>query len=274
VDGAEPLPEHDPECVAVVLDALAREGIAVRRGTIRQVEGPPAAAPGRINVRLDGETIEGSHILIAAGRWANVVGLGLDAAGIRYDERGIAVNKGRRTTNPRVYAIGEVAGGAPGAHIAEQQAERVVLNALLRMPVRLDDEAAPRVTFTDPELARTGLTEPEARRRGHRIGVLRWPYRETDRARAERIGHGHIKLVTGRFGRILGVSIVGEGAGELVTGWTPLLGRRGQVRAMAGIMVPYPTLAGIGKWAAATYFTSGLTPSWVRRIMALMRRLG
>jgi pyruvate/2-oxoglutarate dehydrogenase complex dihydrolipoamide dehydrogenase (E3) component len=275
IDAAAPLPQQDPECVAILLDQFAREGIAVRRGTVTRVDPVTTDAGPQVRVRLGDDTIDGSHFLIATGRWANVVGLGLDAAGIKYDERGIAVGRGLRTTNKRVYAIGDAAaGGPPEAHIAEQQADLVVRHALLRVPLRFDSAAAPRVTFTDPELAQTGLTEAQARQRRHRIGVLRWPYRENDRAVAERAEAGHIKVVTGRGGRVLGVSIVGGGAGELISGWTAGLGRSGQIREIAGMMVPYPTLAGIGKWAAAAYFMRGLTGFWVRRIIGLVRRFG
>ena len=278
LDAAEPLGQEDPECAAVVLDQFVREGIRVCSGTIVRVAAAAAQVQVQLQVRLTGanseEIIEGSHLLVASGRWPNVVGLGLDAAGIKYDEHGITVDKGLKTTNRRVYAIGDVAGGLELPHAADHQAGLVVRNALFRLPVSFDPEAIPRVTFTDPELARGGLTEAVARRRGYRIRVLRWPYRENDRAHAEGEARGHIKVVINRRGRILGVSIVGAGAGELIAPWTLAMSRGADIRAMAGIVVPYPTLSEIGKWAATTYFMSSLTSSWVRRIIALLRRFG
>jgi pyruvate/2-oxoglutarate dehydrogenase complex dihydrolipoamide dehydrogenase (E3) component len=274
VDAAGPLAQEDPECAAVVLDQFAREGIRIRSGNIVRV----AEVQSKLQVLLASaggeETIEGSHLLVAGGRWPNVVGLGLDAAGIKYDEHGIAVDKGLKTANRRVYAIGDVANGQQLAHAADHQAGLVVRNALFRVPVRFDPEVIPRVTFTDPELAQVGMTEAVARRRRHKVRVLRWPYRENDRAHAEGQARGHIKVVISRRGRILGVTIVGAGAGELITAWTLAIGRDVDIRAVAGIVVPYPTLAEIGKWAATTYFMSSLTSSWVRRIIALLRRLG
>jgi pyruvate/2-oxoglutarate dehydrogenase complex dihydrolipoamide dehydrogenase (E3) component len=130
------------------------------------------------------------------------------------------------------------------------------------------------VTFTDPELAHVGLTEAQARSRYRAIRVLRWPYHENDRAQAEGTAAGHIKVVTGKRGRILGATIVGAGAGELITVWTLAVSRRLNIRALAGIMVPYPTLTEIGKRAAITYFTPGVTNIWVRRIIDLLRRFG
>jgi pyruvate/2-oxoglutarate dehydrogenase complex dihydrolipoamide dehydrogenase (E3) component len=212
--------------------------------------------------------------LVAAGRWPNVVGLGLDAAGIKYDEHGVAVGRGLKTSNKRVYAIGDVTGAALPPHAAEHQAGLVVRNALFRMPVRFDGEATTRVTFTDPELARIGLTEAVARRRDHTIRVLRWPYRENDRAHAEGEVRGHIKVVTNARGRILGVTIVGAAAGELVPTWTLAMDQGGDIRKVAGMVVPYPTLAEIGKYAATTYFMTGSTGGWVRRIIAMLRRFG
>jgi pyruvate/2-oxoglutarate dehydrogenase complex dihydrolipoamide dehydrogenase (E3) component len=274
LDAAAPLSQDDPECAAVVLDQLAREGIRVRTGIVAQV----AEVGMELQVLLRGadgeEAIAGTHLLIAGERWANVVGLGLDAAGIKYDEHGIAVDRSLKTANRRVYAIGDVTAGQQPAHAADYQAGLVVRNALFRMPVRFDPQAIARVTFTDPELAQVGLTEAEARRRRYRIRLLRWPYRENDRAHAEGEARGHIKVVTSARGRILGVTIVGAGAGELITAWTLAISQGGNIRAFAGIMVPYPALSEIGKSAASTYFMGSLTSPWVRRIIAWLRRLG
>jgi pyruvate/2-oxoglutarate dehydrogenase complex dihydrolipoamide dehydrogenase (E3) component len=274
LDAQEPLGQDDPECAAVALDQFAREGIRIRRGNVARI----AQTGLQLQVLLSGasgeEVVEGSHVLVAGGRRPNVVGLGLDAAGIKYDEHGIAVDKGLRTSNRRVYAIGDVTGDPQPAHVADHQAGLVVRNALFRLPVRFDREAGPRVTFTDPELAQVGLTEAVARSRGHKICVLRWPYRENDRAHAEGEAGGHIKVVTSPRGRILGVTIVGSGAGELITAWTLAIRERRNIRAFAGIVVPYPTLAETGKWVATTYFMSSLTSSWVRRIIGLLRHLG
>jgi pyruvate/2-oxoglutarate dehydrogenase complex dihydrolipoamide dehydrogenase (E3) component len=274
LDVAAPLGQEDSECAAVVLDQFVREGIAVRRGTVARV------APSQFEVQVllthEGgqETIQGSHLLVTVGRWANVVGLGLEAAGIKFDEHGIAVDKGLRTTNRRIYAIGDVTGRLLGAHAADHEAGLVVRHALLRLPVSYDPEAMPRVAFTDPELAQVGLTEAVARGRGHVVRVLRWPYRENDRAHAEGVASGHIKIVAGKRGRILGVTVVGAGAGELIAVWMLAINRRIDLGTVAGIVVPYPTLGEIGKGAATTYLMSSLTSSWGRRIIGLLRRFG
>jgi pyruvate/2-oxoglutarate dehydrogenase complex dihydrolipoamide dehydrogenase (E3) component len=276
LDAHQPLGQEDPECVAVVLDQFVREGIRICSGVVARVAAEKSQSEVHVLLAHAGgeETIIGSHLLVASGRRANVAGLGLDAAGIKYDGHGIAIDRRLRTTNRRVYAIGEVTGGPQGARAADHAADLVVRNALFRLPVRYDPEAMPRVTFTDPELAQVGLTEAAARRRGYGIGVLRWPYRENDRAHAEAEARGHVKIVVGKRGRILGVTIVGAGAGELITVWTLAIDRRVDLGAVAGIMVPYATLGEIGKWAARTYFMPSLTSSSVRRIIAWLRRFG
>ena len=275
LEGAMPLSHEDPECAQIVLDQLMREEIALRSGVaIIRAE----HAHSKVRIVVGGasgeETIEGSHLLIATGRRPNVDGLGLETAGIKFDRAGIAVDKGLKTTNKRVYAIGDITGGAQFTHAANYHAGLVVRNALFRLPVRVNDDAIPRATFTDPELAHVGLTEGEARARGHAIRVLRWPYHENDRAQAERETRGHIKVITDRRGRILGATVVGAAAGDLIATWALAVSQGLNIRAVAGTVVPYPTLAEVGKRAAITYFTPGLTSPWVRRIIGVLRRFG
>src|SRR6476661_1627630 len=200
--------------------------------------------------------------------------LALEQADIACDARGIVVDKGLKTTNRRVYAIGDVAGHGQFTHLANHQAGLVIRNALFRLPAAMNADTVPRVTFTDPEIAQVGLTEAQARARGSAIRVLRWPYHENDRAQVEGTTVGHIKLVTDRRGKVLGATIVGAGAGELITTWALAIAKRSNMSTFLGIIIPYPTLAEIGKRAAMTYFSPGLTSLWVRRIIAFLRRFG
>lgn len=275
LEAATPLAKDDPECAAIVLDQLARDGVAIRAGVaVRRVAGADGKVQAVIATADKEETIEGSHLLVATGRTPNVADLALDRAGIAFEPRGIVVDKRLRTTNTRVYAIGDVAGGLQFTHVANYHAGLVVRHALFRLPVAASNDALPRVTFTDPELAHVGLTEAEARARRHKFQVLRWPYRENDRAQAERTTEGHIKVVTARGGRILGATIVGQNAGELIATWSLAVGQRLNIRAVATTVLPYPTLSEIGKRAAITRYTASLTSPMVRRIMAWLRRLG
>jgi pyruvate/2-oxoglutarate dehydrogenase complex dihydrolipoamide dehydrogenase (E3) component len=274
IEAAAPLAKDDPECAAIVLDQLARDGVAVRAhaGILRVESGE------RLRVIVAGangeEAIEGSHLLVATGRRANVDGLGLEAAGVRFEPRGIVVDRRMKTSNRRVYAIGDVTGGPQFTHVSNYHAGLVIRNALFGLRVRANYDAIPWVTYTDPELAQVGLTEAAARERHHRIRVLRWPYHENDRAQAERETRGHIKVVTARNGRILGATIVGAHAGELITTWTLAIASKLGIKAIAGIVVPYPTLAEIGKRAAIGYFTPSLASPWLRRIISFVRRFG
>ncbi len=217
LEAATPLAKDDPECAAIVLEQLTREGIVIRSGVkVTRIGHNDGKIQAVIETSQGEETIEGSNLLIAAGRRANVEGLDLEKAGIKYEPRGIVVDKGLKTTNKKAYAIGDAAGGQ-FTHVANYHAGIVIRNALFRLPAKASDDAIPWVTFTDPELAHVGLSEAQARERHKTIRVLRWPYHENDRAQAERDTHGHIKVVTAKNGRILGASIVGAHAGELIT---------------------------------------------------------
>jgi pyruvate/2-oxoglutarate dehydrogenase complex dihydrolipoamide dehydrogenase (E3) component len=279
LEGETPLRREDPECTAVVLDALEREGVRLRTGIrILQVRRLPARV--QIVIGTSGpdtaieETIEGTHLLLAAGREPNVDDLDLDAARIRHDRNGIRVDKRLRTTNKKVYAIGDVIGGARSTHLASHHAGLVVRNALFRHPIAVEHRAAASVTFTDPELARIGLTENEARAAAGAIRILRWPYSENDRATATGATAGHIKVLTDGRGQILGATIVGAQASENIALWALAIGQRLPIGAMAGLIAPYPTYAEVGKRAAITYFMRGLTSARVRRIIGWLRRFG
>jgi pyruvate/2-oxoglutarate dehydrogenase complex dihydrolipoamide dehydrogenase (E3) component len=276
LEAATPVAKDDPECAAIVLDRLEREGVVIRSGV--KVTGV-AHANGAVTVTIEGEggeeTVTGTHILVATGRKPTTDGLDLDAAGVRYDRTGILVNKKLKTANRRVYAIGDVAAGQlQFTHAANYHAGLVIRNALFRLPVRVNNDVVPWVTFTEPELAQTGLTEAKARERKLKIRILRWPYHDNDRAQAERETRGHIKVITTVKGRIVGATIVGIEAGELITTWTLAIAQGLNIRNLTGIVVPYPTLSEIGKRAAIDFFTPSLTSPWVRRIIALMRIFG
>ncbi len=274
LEAAKPFAKDDPEAAAIVLDQLGREGVVVRAG-VKVVK--VAHHGGAVAVTVDDggseETIEGTHLLVATGRKATVDGLDLEAARVRYDRRGIAVNRKLKTSNRRIYAIGDVAAGQPQfTHAANYHAGLVIRNALFRLPVKVNTRAIPWVTYTEPELAQTGLTEAQARSQGHKkLRIVRWPYHDNDRAVAERTPHGHIKVIVTRKGKILGVTIVGAQAGELITPWTLAIAQDLNIRAMTGIVLPYPTLSEIGKRAAIDFFTPSLTRLMLRRIIAWLR---
>lgn len=266
------LPRDDPELATMLGERLAGEGIALRP----QVRIVSVETNGEgVAVLLDGgERIVGSHLLVAAGRRPSIDGLDLDAAGIAAGPQGITVDARLRTTNRRAFAAGDVAGGPQFTHVALYHAGIVIKNALFRLPARVEYRALPWVTYTDPELAQVGLSEAAARAAGRAVRVLRRPFCENDRAQTERDGAGLVKIVTGRDGRVLGASILGAGAGDLILPWALAVSQKLKIGALANLVVPYPTRGEAGKRAAGSFFTPALFSPRTRRIVRLLARFG
>ena len=266
------LPRDDPELVALLAERLAAEGIALYpRVAIASV----ASEAAGVWVGLQGgESIAGSHLLVAAGRRAGVEGLDLAAAGIAAGPDGITVDARLRTTNRRAFAIGDVAGGPQFTHVALYHAGIVIRNALFRLPAKVDYRALPWVTYTDPELAQVGLSEAAARQAGEAVRVLRWRFAENDRAQTERDTEGLVKIVTRPGGRVLGASILGAGAGDLILPWALAISQKLKIGAFANLVVPYPTRGEAGKRAAGEFYTPALFSPRTRRIVRFLARFG
>ena len=276
LEGLKALGRDDPELSDVVLKYARAEGMVIREGArVERVSGWPGVVQVTIATSEGSEVVEGTHLLVAAGRKPNVHGLNLEAAGIKYDNRGIMVSDGLITSNRRIFAIGDViAGGQAFTHVANYHAGIVFRRALFRLPAEVQRELIPWVTFTDPELAQVGLTEDQARQKHGAIQVFRWPYHENDRAQAERATEGFVKVVTDRKGRILGAGIVGREAGELIQIWSLAISQGLKITAMTRWIAPYPTLGEISKRAAmGTYALSAGKPL-VRKAVGLLRKLG
>jgi pyruvate/2-oxoglutarate dehydrogenase complex dihydrolipoamide dehydrogenase (E3) component len=276
LEAAAPLAGEDPEIAAVVLDRLAREGVTVRAGVrIARIEGVTPSLRIVLDAGGTEEVVTSSHLLLAAGRCAAVLGLGLEAAGITHDADGIPVDARLRTTNRRVYAIGDVVrGAARSVHGAEHQAGLVVRQTILGKSAANVTEAVPRVTHTTPELAHVGLHETEAKARLGAVRILRWPFNQNDRALAEGEPHGHVKVVASVKGDILGATIVGPQAGELIALWALAIGQKLGVDALIGTAIPYPSLSEAGRMAAGSYYLSGLTVPRLRRMIGMLRWFG
>ncbi|MHA1108964.1 MAG: dihydrolipoyl dehydrogenase family protein, partial [Alphaproteobacteria bacterium] len=263
------LAHDDPEAAEVVRRQMLAEDIDIREGvTIERVSG--GAGGITLSVEVDGivEEIQGSHLLVAAGRRANVDGLGLDEAGIEHTPKGITVDARLRSSNKRVFAIGDVAGGYQFTHVASYHGGIVLRNALFWLPAKANHDAVPWVTFSDPELAQVGLTDIQAKKKlGAGINILRWSFAENDRASAERRGDGFAKVVTDARGRILGATVVGPHAGELILPWVMAVSGKWKIGKMAGAMAPYPTLSEVGKRAAGSWYVPRLFSERTRKIV-------
>ncbi len=276
VEAAAPLGGTDPELARIALARLGQEGITMLERTLVSRAEPRGKTGVRIHVEgAEGaRAIDATHLLIAAGRVPTVDGLGLEQARIAFDAKGIKVSTKLRTTNRRVYAIGDVAGGPQFTHLANYQAGLVIRAILFRVRARQNLCVVPRATFTDPQIAQVGLTEEEAAKRHGRIRVLRWPYAENDRAQAEHATEGFIKVVTDQSGLILGAGIVGAGAAEMIGLWSLALAQQLSVRDIASYVCPYPTMAEIGKRAAISYFSGAVRRPGLRRLLRFLRMFG
>ncbi len=275
IEAAQALGNADQELAELVLRRLQAEGLDIRQGaSVESVGGGTRLID--VHVAEGGKTavVQGTHLLLAAGRKPNVSGLNLEAAAVKYDERGIKVNKGLTTSNGRVLAIGDVVGGPQLTHLANYHAGIVIRRALFRLPATVDDEIVPWVTFTDPELACVGLGEEEARRRSGRIRIYRWPYCENDRAHAERTTAGLVKVVTDARGRVKGAGVVGEQAGELIQMWSLAVSQGLDIKAMTQWISPYPTLSEINKRAAFGYYAAAAASPLVRKTVGWLAKLG
>lgn len=275
LEGLVALGKDDPELTALVIDSLREEGVDLREGTkvksVAQVDGEIAVV---VETDAGEDVIKGSHLLLAVGRKPNLDGLDLENAGIEYERTGIKVDARLRTTNKKVFAIGDVAGGLQFTHVAGYHAGIVIRNALFRLPAKADHSTVPWVTYTDPELAHVGETEAEARERHDKVEVIRWPFAENDRAQAERRTKGVVKVVTDSHGRILGASIVGPHAGDLLQPWILAKSQGLKIGAMAGMIAPYPTLGEVNKRVAGAYYTPTLFSWKTRAVVKFMSLFG
>ena len=275
IDTASFLGHEDAEATQVLLKRLEGAQVMLRPGTrVERVERSVQGVAVHIGKQGETEIIKGTHLLVATGRRPNVKSLHLERAGVAYDENGIKVNQHLKTTNRRIYAIGDVIGGAQFTHLANYHAGIVIRNALFRLRPKVSAAAIPRVIYTEPELAQVGLTEAEARKCRRSIRILRWPFADNDRAQAERATDGFIKVITKKNGEILGCTIVGAAAGELIQLWVVAIDKGMKVGDLTSFVLPYPTLSEISKRVAFTYYQPTLTKRWLRSMISLLRRFG
>jgi pyruvate/2-oxoglutarate dehydrogenase complex dihydrolipoamide dehydrogenase (E3) component len=271
IEGMKALGRDDPEAAEIVLDALRDEGIEIAEDAMAaEIRGKA----GAIEVACkDGCVFKGSHLLMAVGRKPNIDRLNLTAAGIETTRAGIKVDASLKSTNRRVYAIGDVAGGAQFTHVAGYHAGIVIRSALFGLPAKTRQDHIPHATYTSPELAQVGMSEAEARTaHGARLEVVRFDYAGNDRAIAEAKTTGFIKVMVVK-GRPVGATIVGHQAGEHINLWALVLANKMKMSAVAAMVSPYPTIGEISKRAAGAYFSPRLFDSkGVKRVVGLVQR--
>lgn len=276
VEAARALAASDAEARDLVLLRLHAEAAEVLEGwtAARAVRTDTGV---QLSIEKDGATriIEGSHVLVAVGRTPALEGLALDAAGIKFGRSGVETSATLRSvSNPRVWAIGDAAGRGLFTHLAGWHASVFVRNVLFKARTRADASAIPSVVFADPELAQIGLTEAQAREQhGDAIKIARWTFHDNDRAQTANDTQGFCKLVIGRGRRILGATIVGSDAGELLAPIALAMAERLSVRSLTNPVLPYPTRGEIVKRAAGAHFAPALFSPATRALVNLLKRV-
>ena len=277
IDIAAPLGRSEPEHAEILVNALKAEGIVfhtpAKTKLIRKTKTGVA-----IDLE-DGTTISGSHLLVAAGRAPNVDGLGLENADIKFDRRGIEVTDSLRTSNKRVYAAGDVAKGMGGlTHAAGYHAGQLIRNFYFSPPYmgdmlgKANTARMPAAIYSQPELASIGMTEAEAIKAGHNVRCVSFDFEENDRAIAERSDQGGVKIVATKKGKILGASVVGESAGEIIHMVSVAMTNNVKISGLAQIISPYPTRSEAVKRAASSWYTDALFSDRTRKIAGFLTK--
>lgn len=276
IEAARALATSDAEARDLVLARLYAEGAEVLEGwTATRADRTDAGV--HLSIEKDGAArlVEGSHLLVAVGRTPTLEGLALDAASVKFDHSGVETSATLRSvSNPRVWAIGDAAGRGLFTHLAGWHASVFVRNVLFKARTRANAAAIPSVVFADPELAQIGLSEAQAcEQHGDKIKIARWNFHDNDRAQAANDTQGFCKLIIGKGGRILGATIVGADAGELLAQIALAMAEKLSVRALTGPVLPYPTRGEIVKRAAGAYFTPTLFSPATRALVNLLKRV-
>ncbi len=265
------LPKEDPEVVSVVRARFKRDGISIFEGA-KVLSVAQEKTVLHLQIEHEGKKIllQGSHLLIATGRKPNVMDLGLEDAGVQYTLKGIEVDKRLRTSHKKIYAVGDVIGGYQFTHVASYHAHVVIKNCLFHIPASVNYRALSWVTFTNPEIAHVGKRHLEAPPDSK---TFVWSYKKCDRAQIERETEGFIKVTTTRKGHVLGVSLVGARAGELILPWGLLIDKKLKLQALANLIVPYPTFSEISKKVSSSFYTPFLFSPLIRKIVKFLLKV-
>jgi len=266
----------DPELVAIALRRMREEGVAIHeRTTITAIQQRPLGIGVVISSDGKEQTLDASHILVAAGRKPNLDDLDLAKANVGFEKANPSLPKlgaNLKTSNGRVYIVGDATGGQQLTHAAAHQADLVLRNALFGFRAKFDASLVPVATYTDPEIAEVGLTEPQARARlGSGYKIVRASFADNDRARTNRDTEGLVKMVTDPSGRILGAGIVGAQAGEMIALFSFAVSNKLTARHLAAFVAPYPTLSEVAQRLGTEFSRERGASPWLQRLMALNR---
>jgi pyruvate/2-oxoglutarate dehydrogenase complex dihydrolipoamide dehydrogenase (E3) component len=265
------LSHDDPDAAAVVAGALERDGVKLVFGaSVERVE----RAGGEVTLRWRGGAVTGTHLLIATGRAPNVENAGLEAAGVRFGDKGVTVDEHMRTSNPRIYAIGDVASKYRFTHVADAQARMVVRNALFFGRGKASDLVIPWCTYTSPEVAHVGITADEAAERGEDVQTITIPMHDVDRARLDGEDEGFLRVhLKAGTDRILGATLVASHAGDLISQITQAMVAGTGLAKVGQTIFPYPTQAEAIRKAADAWSRTRLTPTAKKAFHLFFRAL-
>ncbi len=272
IEPGEPMGRDDRESVQVVVDTMKEEGVTFVQGKAEKVEG----SEGNITVHTGGgETVTGSHLLIAVGRKARVTGYGLEELGMELGRNGIKVDDRRRTSVKGIYAIGDCREGPRLTHVSGYEGSNVALEITTGIPTKVDWKALPWCTYTEPEVAQIGMTEQEAKEKhGDAVTIIKEGFDHNERAIAEDSTKGHLKVIL-KGKKVIGASICGKNAGELLLPFTQSITGKSNTFAMGSAIISYPTRSEITKAAAFSAWEPtvfGSLPKKYAGLVAKMRR--
>ena len=250
------LTKEDKVLADTVMDVMASEGVRFELGaSIDSVSQSGEIREVAItNHKGESLTLKGDTLLVAMGRGANVDGLGLDKIGVKYNGRGIEVDRRLRTSQKHIFAAGDVNGGFQFTHAAGYEGGIVVSNAVFRLPRKTDYTHLPWCTYTDPELASIGMNRTAAEAAGIEVNIWEEEFKENDRSLAEGEKVGRIRLVVDKKEKPVGVQILGPRAGDLISEWVAALNGKVKLSTIAGAIHPYPTIGEINKKVVGSLF--------------------
>jgi len=255
----------DMECKQIILNEFNQLGInVVTNAKITKV----AKSTQGIKLSSGDNVYEGSHLLVATGRQPNIEKLNLGDVGIKHSPRGIDVNSRLRTNYKNIFAIGDLASPFQFTHTAGYHAGIVIQNMLFKLPAKVDYSSFPWAIYTTPEIAHTGMSITGAAKKG--ATILSLTYKNNDRAHANLLTNGLIKVAVSKKGYILGASIAGEQAGELITQWTIAIKNKLKIKQMASHIVPYPTISELNKRISGSYFTTTLYSKKIKKLVSFL----
>lgn len=277
IDSAPRILSHDDaDAAEVVAAALRRDGVQIL--TDARIDSVREGGAGKtIRITRGGEPSEitASHLLVAAGRAPNVEGLGLEEAGVEFEAKGVAVDERMRTSNPHVYAIGDVASRFQFTHAADAQARMVVRNALFYGRGKAGDLVIPWCTYTSPELAHVGIAPDEVTEAGDEVETITIPMSDVDRARTDGAADGFFRVhLKAGSDTILGATLVAEHAGEIISQVTQAMTAGTGLGKLGETIFPYPTRAEVLRKAADAWRRGKLTPTAKRAFGLFFRARG